>query len=154
MSLSPAPRKLSPDLLLALHNLKPVQRFPEGATLFQQGSLATGVFLVASGEVCVLRPDGQNQRQILDIVGPETLLGLSECMTSETYRITAIASDETIAVFIPREDFVDFLRQHCDFCVQIARRLSEDLHRIYHKFRNITAHPGRPRNRSFSQQFN
>ena len=31
--------------------------------------------------------------------------------------------------------------------VRPVRLLSEDLHVLYHKFRNISAHPGRPRQR-------
>ena len=100
-----------------------------------------------SGEVRVLLPTGQNGKQLLEVVGPGTMLGLSENMTGENYRVTAEAGDETMAVFIPRDEFLNFLREHCDFCIQVVRLLSEDLHGLYEKFRSISAHPGRPRQR-------
>ena len=151
---TPTLSKLSPDLLQALHGIKSVQRFPKGATLFQQGSAVAGVYLVESGEVRVLLSAGQSQKQFLKVVGPGTLLGLSESMTGEKYRITAEAGEQTTAAFVPREEFLGFLRDHGDFCMQVVRLLSEDLHGLYHKFRSISAHPGRPRHRSLDEQLN
>ena len=154
VSSQPMPGKLSSDLLRALHGVKPVRRFPKGATLIQQSSAAMGVYVVESGEVRILLPTGQNQKQLLEVVGPGTMLGLSENMTGETYQVTAEAGDETTAVFIPRDEFLKFLREHCDFCMQVVRLLSEDLLGLYDKFRNISAHPGRPRHRDLDEQLN
>lgn len=154
MSLQPTPARLSPDLLHALQGIKGAQQFPKGAILIQQSSAAKGVYVVESGEVRVLLLTGQDQRQLLEVVGPGNMLGLSENMTGETYRITAEAGDETTAIFIPREEFLSFLRTHCDFCMQVVHLLSDDLHRLYDKFRNITAHPGRPRQRAVGEQLN
>ena len=147
MSSPPTPGKLSPDLLQALHGIKSVQTFPTGATLFQQGSAVTGVYVVESGEVRVLLPTGQSEEQLLEVVGPGAVLGLSESMTGE-------AGGETKAAFIPREKFLEFLREHCDFCMQMVRLLSEELHGLYYKFRSISAHPGRPRQRPLDEQLN
>ena len=154
MSSQPMPGRVSPDLMQALRGIKSVRSFPKGATLFQQGSAVTGVYLVERGEVRVLLPSGQRQKQLLEVVGPGTMLGLSESMTGEKYRITAEAGDQTTAAFIPREDFLEFLRQHGDYCMQVLRLLSEDLHGLYHKFRSISAHPGRPRHRPLDEQLN
>jgi CRP-like cAMP-binding protein len=102
----------------------------------------------------VLLPTPQSQRQLLEVVGPGTMLGLSESMSGEKYRITAEAGEQTTVGFIPREEFLEFLREHGDFCMQVVRLLSEDLHAIYHKFRSISAHPGRPRHRPLDEQLN
>jgi len=149
-----APNKLSPELLSALHGIKPVHRFSRGATLFQQGSPVTGVYLIESGVVRLLLPAGANQKQLLELAGPGSALGLSESMSGESYRTTAEAGDETAAVFVPRDELLVFLREHNDFCMQVVRFLSADLHGLYHKFRSISAHPGRPRHRPLDEQLN
>ena len=154
MSSQPMPGRLSSDLLQVLRGVKSVRRFPKGATLIRQASAAMGVYVVESGEVRVLLPTGPNQKQLLEVVGPGSMLGLSENMTGENYRVTAEAGDETTAVFIPRGEFLNFLREHCDFCIQVVRLLSEDLHGLYEKFRSISAHPGRPRQRPVDEQVN
>lgn len=154
MSSQPISGKLSPDLWQALHGIKAVRIYPKGSVLFQQGTAVSGVYVVESGEIRVLLPTGQNRPQLLEIVGPGTILGLSESMTGDRYRVTAEAGDHTTIAFIPRESFVEFLRDHCDFCMQVVRLLSEDLHGLYHKFRSISAHPGRPRHRPLDEQLN
>lgn len=154
MSLQPTTGKLSADLLKTLHGLKPVERFAKGATLFQQGSAVTGVYLVERGDVRLLLPTSGGQKQLLEIAGAGNMLGLSESMSGGRYRITAEAGDETGAIFIPREEFLALLREHRDFCMQVVQLLSGDLHGLYHKFRSISAHPGRPRQRLLGEQLN
>jgi CRP-like cAMP-binding protein len=145
---------LSPELLQALRGIKSVRLFAKDDTLFQQGSVGTGVYLVLSGEVRILLPTGQSEKQLLEVVGPGSLLGLGESMTGEKYRITAEAGERTTVAFIPRKEFLALLREHGDFCMQVVRSLSEDLHGLYHKFRSISAHPGRPRHRPLDEQLN
>lgn len=154
MSSQPLPAKLGADLWEALHRIKSVRNYPNGATLFQQGTEVSGVFVVESGMVRVLLPTAQNRLQLLEVGGPGTILGLSESMSGERFRVTAEAGDHTTVAFIPRESFVEFLREHGDFCMQVVRLLSEDLHGLYHKFRSISAHPGRPRRRPADEQLN
>jgi CRP-like cAMP-binding protein len=145
------PGKLSPDLWQALHEIETLRVYPKGTRLFQQGTAVSGIHVVESGEVRILLPTGQNQ-QLLEVAGPGTLLGLSESMSGDDYRVTAEAGDHTTVAFISRESFVSFLQGHSDFCMAVVRLLSEDLHCLYHKFRSISAHPGRPRHRSLDEQ--
>jgi CRP-like cAMP-binding protein len=125
-----------------------------GATLFKQGSAVTGVHVIESGAVRILLSTGENQTQQLGVIGPGTMLGLGEAMNGGTHRISAEASNQTTAAFIPREKLVQFLSEHADFCMEVAKLLSEDLHALYHKFRSISAHPGRPRQRPLDEQLN
>jgi CRP/FNR family transcriptional regulator len=152
--MQPPSNKLSAELLQALRENKASQRFAVGALLFQEGSPATGIFLVETGAVRIFLPTDQQQRQLLEVAGPGTLLGLSEAMDGEPHRITAVAGEETTAIYTPREEFLALLQGRGDFSLEIARLLSEDLHALYHKFRSISAHPGRPRQRALNEQLN
>ena len=145
---------LSPDLWQALHSILAMRVYPNGATLFQQGTAVNGVYLIESGQVRVLLPTVHSRLQLLELASPGAILGLSETMSGVSFRVTAEAADCTTVAFIERENFLAFLRDHGDFCMQIVRLLSEDLHLLYHKFRNITAHPGRPRRRMPDEQLN
>jgi CRP/FNR family transcriptional regulator len=138
----------------ALRGLMTSHSFPEGATLYQQGSAATGVYLVESGVIRVLLSTADNQNQLLEVVGTGTILGLSEALSADNYRVTAEASEPTVAAFLERQSLVDFLDTHNEFCMEVVRLLSEDLHSLYHKFRNVSAHPGRPRRRLPNEQLN
>jgi CRP-like cAMP-binding protein len=107
VSSQPLPAKLSPDLWEGLHGIKSVRIYAKGATLFEQGAEVRGVFVVESGLVRVLLPTPQ-RLQLLEVAGPGAILGLSETMSGEHYRVTTEVVDYTTVAFIPREQFVDF----------------------------------------------
>jgi CRP-like cAMP-binding protein len=128
--------------------------FSRGTALYRHGTDAAGIYLVEKGAVRVLLPTTDNHCQLLEVVGPGSLLGLSESMSGDKYRVTAEAEEPTTTSFIARENFVEFLDHHHEFCMQIVRLLSENLHGLYHKFRNVSAHPGRPRRRVLNEELN
>jgi CRP-like cAMP-binding protein len=152
LELEPLSPKLSSDLWEALQSIRVSRVYPQGEILFAHGTEVSGIFVIEAGLVRVLLPTSQIRPQLLETAGPGAILGLSESMSGEPYRVTAQAGDLTTAAFIPRMSFVDFLREHSDFSMQVVRLLSEDLHGLYHKFRSISAHPGRPRRRPLDEQ--
>ncbi|HUB02620.1 MAG TPA: cyclic nucleotide-binding domain-containing protein [Terriglobales bacterium] len=144
--------RLSPEMENSLRAVMTPRQFSKGAKLYEQGASASGVFLIETGAVRVSLPTGGKQGQLLEIVGAGTILGLSDSMVGDQYRVTAEAEEPTIASFVSREGFLDFLSKHQDFCLQIIRLLSDNLHGLYHKFRSVSAHPGRPRRRSLDER--
>ena len=150
----PSTGKLSPDLYQALHGIKSVKVYSKGDTLFRRGMPVNGVYVVDSGRVRILLPTLQGRPQLLEVAGLGTILGLSETMSGDDYRVTAQADDHVTASFIPRHEFLEFLRLNCEYCMQIVRLLSEDLHSLYHRFRSISAKPGRPRRFRPDEQLN
>lgn len=146
--------RLSQELENALRGMMISRSFSKGTALYQQGAAATGIYLVDKGAVRVLLPTVGNQNQLLEVVGSGAILGLSESMSGGTYRVTAEAEEQTTAAFIERETFAQFLDGHHEFCMQVVRILSENLHGLYHKFRSVSAHPGRPRRRLLDEELN
>ena len=146
--------RLSQELEQALRGTMISRVFPKGARLYQQGTAAVGIYLVETGAVRVWLPTGKNQSQLLEVVGAGSILGLSESMSGDKYRVTAEADEQTTAAFIARKSFLEFLDGHHEFCMQIVRLLSENLHSLYHKFRGVSAHPGRPRRRPLNERLN
>jgi len=144
--------RVSQELEQALRSMITPRIFPKGATLFRQGADASGIYLVEKGTVRVLLPNAENQNQLLEIVGPGAVLGLSDTMAGTRYRVTVEAEDQATTGFVEREIFLSFLANHREFCLQVVRLLSDNLHSLYHKFRNVSAHPGRPRRRSLNEQ--
>ena len=122
--------------------------YAKGDAIFRQGMPVAGLYLIESGVVRVLLATAENHNQLLEEVGAGCLLGLSDSMAGGNYRITAEAAEPTTVAFLEREVFLEFLSTHQEFCMQIVRMLSDSLHRLYHKFRDVSAQPGRPRRRS------
>lgn len=146
--------RLSQDLEHALHDRMISRKFAKGAVLYEHGTPAAGIYLVQQGSVRVLLTTPDNQRQLLEVVGAGAVLGLSESMCGDRYRVTAEAEEPATTQFVARDSFIDFLDTHHEYCMQVVRILSENLHGLYHKFRSVSAHPGRPRRRMLNEQLN
>ena len=144
--------RVSQDLEQALLEMMTLRAFPKGTALFRQGMPAAGVYLMEKGSARVLLATAAGQTQLLDLVGPGTLLGLSDNVAGGRYRVTVEAAEPTTAAFVEREAFVSFLGCHHELCMQVVRLLSDNLHGLYHKFRSVSSHPGRPRRRSLNEQ--
>ena len=116
--------------------------------------MATGIYLVEAGTVRVLLPASDQQRQLLEVAHPGAILGLSESLSGESYRVTVEAEERTTAAFVARKGFVELLEGNQEFCMQVMRLMAENLHGLYHLFRSVSAHPGRPRRRALNQTLN
>jgi CRP-like cAMP-binding protein len=143
--------RLSQELEQALRSIVKTREFRKGETLYTHGTIAAGLFVIETGAVQVLLPTGDHQIQVLEVVRAGAILGLSETMSGDNYRVTANAEELTTTSFIDRVEFLEFLDRQPDFCMQIVRLLSENLHGLYHKFRRVSAHPGRPRRRRINE---
>jgi CRP-like cAMP-binding protein len=146
--------RLSPEFEEALRPLLSARVFPKGATLYHCGMPAEGVYLLDTGSVRLLLPLPESQTQLLEVAGEGAILGLSETLSGDDYRVSVEANEPVTASFIPRRDFLEFLDSHHEFCMQVVRLLSDSLHALYHRFRSVTAHPGRPRRRMLDEHLN
>jgi CRP-like cAMP-binding protein len=132
-----------PDLWQMLHLLQLAAVKVNGKPLFQLGQPCRGVYLVEEGEVTLRLSSSANGCGTFEVVGPGTVLGLSEVMTGGTYRLTAEASQDARISYIDRDSFLDLVHSDHQFCLQIVRALSEDLHGLYHRCRCLMPATGR-----------
>ena len=146
--------RFSHEFEQALRPLMERRAFSKGATLYRHGTTAEGIYLLEAGAVRVLLPVPDNQSQLLEVASEGAVLGLSETLSGDNYRVTAEAAEVTSASFIARKDLVELLDRHHEFCMQVVRLLSESLHGLYHRFRSVSAHPGRPRRRVLDEKLN
>ena len=139
--------RLSQEFDQALRPLMTQRVFPKDVALYRLGMSAEGLYLIDSGSVRVLLPASENQTQLLEVAGEGTILGLSETLSGENYRVSVEAEEPTKASFVARKDFLGLLNGNQEFSMQVVQMLSDSLHGLYHRFRSVSAHPGRPRRR-------
>lgn len=131
------PQGTVPDLWRAFDEIKSSKSYAAGALLFEEESPAVGVFLIERGQVSIRVLTVGGKRRRLVMAGPGTMLGLSEVISGECYKVSAHAVIATNVFFIEREDLLQFLAAHPPVCMEVVRVLSEDLHSLYHHFRNL-----------------
>jgi CRP/FNR family transcriptional regulator, cyclic AMP receptor protein len=98
--------------------------YPKGAILFVEGQEARGVFVLCQGRVKLSAGSTSGKALILRIAESGEVVGLPATISGKAYEATAEALEPIQASFIPREPFLQFLRENGDAALRVAQILS------------------------------
>src|SRR5260370_30486191 len=128
---------LPPSAAQRLAAITSPSSYPKGATLFVEGQVARGVFILCSGRVKLSTTSADGKTLIVRIADPGEVLGLPATVTEKPYELTADVIEPTQANFIPRQEFLSFLREHGKVGMRVAQQLGETYHSAIAEMRNI-----------------
>jgi len=111
--------------------------YPKGATLFVEGQPARGVFILCSGRVKLSTSSADGKTLILRISEPGEVLGLPATVTGSSYELTADIIEPAQANFIPRNEFLNFLKENGEAALRVAQQLGETYHLAISEMRTI-----------------
>jgi CRP/FNR family transcriptional regulator, cyclic AMP receptor protein len=128
---------LSPPAVQKLAAITSAAAYPKGATLFVEGQLPRGVFVLCSGKIKLSTSSADGRSLILRISEPGEVLGLPATITGKPYELTADVIEPSQANFISRRDFLLFLREHGEASLRVAQQLGETYHAAISEMRTI-----------------
>src|ERR1700675_3824015 len=102
---------LSPESLAGLDAISSSATYPKGTVLFVEGQEPRGVFVICNGRVKLSLSSSQGKSIIVRVVEPGEVVGLPGTISGKPHELTAEALEPVQANFIPREAFLQFLRQ-------------------------------------------
>ncbi len=128
---------LPDSVLIQFQEIKSTSTVPARTVLFAEGSVPDGVYMLCHGrvELTVRSRNGE----VLGIRNsqPGEMLGLHACVSGVVHDVTAETAEVSQVNFVRREDFLRFLREHGDACVQAAQQLSQRCHGAYSVVRSF-----------------
>jgi CRP/FNR family transcriptional regulator len=127
---------IQPELLRAFEGKAVIRNYRKAAAVYRRGRAVRGIFLVRKGRVKVLLEEGPSGLA-LHVAGPGSVLGLGETMSGAAYDASVETLEDCEIAFLPREEFLRYLRTNCDICLQLVQLLSEDLHVLYQQYRTV-----------------
>jgi CRP/FNR family transcriptional regulator, cyclic AMP receptor protein len=127
--------------LATLNSVRQNAFFPPGAVLFIEGEPPRGIFILCSGQAKLTANSPEGHSLTLRTVEPGEVLGLSSVVSDRPYPVTA----ETLAAcqmgYIPRLEFMRFLRSSPDLSIRVAKHLSMELHQAWRQARMVALAP-------------
>lgn len=111
--------------------------YPKGAILFVEGQEPRGVFVVCNGRIKLSAGSADGKSLILRIAEPGEVVGLPGTISGKPYEVTAEALEPIQANFIPRDSFLQFLREHGEVALRVAEILSDIYHSTYQEVRYL-----------------
>lgn len=114
---------LSPQESLYIENNTVLREYKKGQSLFKEGSLSKGVYILRKGKVKLFRTDSEGRERILYIYKRGEYFGYRPLLGEEPHPVSATAIDNVTVTFIPREVFLHLLENS----EAIARKLLVNL---------------------------
>ncbi|MGB2667706.1 MAG: Crp/Fnr family transcriptional regulator [Candidatus Acidiferrum sp.] len=121
----------------ALGEILRTTSYPAGAILFMEGEPARDVYIVCQGRVKLLTTNSDGKTLIFKIAKPGDILGLNPAISGTPHEITAETLQPAQLAYASREDFLKFIKEHGDACLQVAQHLGRDCHLAYEVIRSI-----------------
>ncbi|HVU98601.1 MAG TPA: Crp/Fnr family transcriptional regulator [Puia sp.] len=114
-----------PDLqLLMARRLE--QIYKKGEIIFREETYATGTFYLVSGKAKKYKVDKDGREQIIYVANAGELLGFHAILSGDNYPDSAAVMEESLIAFIPREDFLEAIRQSDVLNRRLLKTLSHE----------------------------
>lgn len=128
---------LSAASMEELNRIQHTSSFPEGAVVMMEGQAVRGVYVVCQGRVKLMTTNSEGKTLIVKIAQPGEVLGLQAAVIGQPYELTAETLQPSQLAFIPRDQFLRFLKMHGDACLRATQHLSNDCQGAYEVIRSI-----------------
>ncbi len=114
------------------------RQFSKGETLFVEGGIAPGFYLLASGSIklCKISPDGKEK--VLHFVHPAETFAEAAFFGDGKYPAEARALEGGVALFFPREAFMGLLVRNPRFSLNLIVSLSLLLRRFARQIEELS----------------
>ena len=106
------------------------RRFRRNEVIFHQGDLGDSLQVVASGAVKIVLPSPEGEEAIIASLHPGEFFGELALLDSSPRSTTATALEATETLTLPRERFLELLREDPRIVQALLHALAEDLRRL------------------------
>jgi CRP/FNR family transcriptional regulator len=117
--------ELPKSMLAELDEISSPSTYPRDAILFVEGQEPRGVFVICNGRVKLSTSSSYGKSILVRVAEAGEIVGLPGCISGKPYELTAEALEPLQANFIPREAFLQFLRERGEAAVKIAEILTQ-----------------------------
>jgi CRP/FNR family transcriptional regulator len=125
------------EALATLQRIKATSIYPKGALLCIEGQPPRGVYILCTGRAKLSTTSAEGKTIILRIAEPGEVLGLSAAVSDSPYEATVETLEPTQANFISRADFFNFVKEHSDVGLRVARQLTHNCKCAYEEIRSL-----------------
>jgi len=123
--------------LQRLNEIKSTAIYPKAAMLFIEGQQPRGVFVLCNGKVKLSTSSKEGKTIITKVSDPGDVLGLNATISSRPYEVTAEMVEPGQVNFIPRDSFLQFLREYGEVAVRVAEQLSRNYYTAYEEIKTL-----------------
>lgn len=102
------------------------QVYKKGEIMFREDAYPSGIFYLVSGKAKKYKMDKDGREQIIYVANTGELLGYHAILSGDNYPDSAAVMEDSLIVFIPKEDFLETIRQSDVLNRRLLKTLSHE----------------------------
>jgi len=106
------------------------RHFGRGESLFSEGDSCRGLFLVAAGRIRIFKLSPSGREQVLAVEGPGSSFAELPVFDGGVYPASASALEDAEVLFISRQDFQNYCREHPEVALKVLAVVGSRLRRL------------------------
>jgi CRP/FNR family cyclic AMP-dependent transcriptional regulator len=107
-----------------------VRRFSPGQVVFSEGDPCAGLYVVESGSIRIFKSSAGGREQVLSIEGPGGSVAELPVFDGGNYPASAIAIEETVLLFVSKQDFHALCIAHPEVALKVLRVVGARLRKL------------------------
>ncbi|MFT3746815.1 MAG: Crp/Fnr family transcriptional regulator [Agriterribacter sp.] len=100
--------------------------YKKGEVIFKEGAFPDGIFFIVSGKVKKYKLDQEAKEYIIYVANTGELIGYHAILAEDHYPDSAAALEESTIAFIPRQNFLEAVRQSEILNKRLLKTLSHE----------------------------
>jgi CRP/FNR family transcriptional regulator, polysaccharide utilization system transcription regulator len=131
--------------LVHLDHTKTSSLYKKGQVIFHEGTRPLGIFCVNSGKVKITKSNSEGKEQIIRLGKQGDVMGYRALMADSKYSASAVAMEDSMVCFIPKEEFNNLILKNARFGQGLMKLLSDALGNAEDRMAKMAMKPVRER---------
>ena len=138
LAITPLFKGVAPEQLDDISALTVERKYKRGESIFMEGDVADGFYIVADGQVKIFKTSLEGKEQILHIYGPGNLFGEVPVFSGSQFPANALALVSSRILYLPRKAFVALIARHPSLSMNMLGELSMRLREFTVQIENLS----------------
>lgn len=114
-----------------------ISSYKKKEVLFMEGDDCTGLYILRTGRVKVVRSSSTGKEQIIKILNPGELLGFEILYDGKTFKNTSVAMEDTELCYMEKGSFFGILEREPDISRKLIISMGRELDLAYERIGNL-----------------
>ncbi|MBI1911929.1 MAG: Crp/Fnr family transcriptional regulator [Deltaproteobacteria bacterium] len=123
--------------LEAFKDVVVISSYRKRELIFMEGDDCTGLYIIRTGRVKVVRSSSTGKEQIINILNPGDLLGFEVFYNGKIYKNTAVSMEDCELCYIEKHAFFKILEKEPHISKKLILSLGRELNHAYERIGNL-----------------
>lgn len=128
---------LNPSQLEAFKDVVVISSYKKREVIFMEGDECTGLYIIRTGRVKVVRSSSTGKEQIIKIMNPGDLLGFEVFYDGKQYANTSVAMEDCELCYIDKNAFFHILEREPSVAKKLILAMGQELNHAYERIGNL-----------------